>query len=322
MGNQSDFDLTRGNGEGPRKTGSVSQIRERVRPASPWDEGEDHDPIQHWDTRNARSLQVPAPLNPPATSPATTQERTDAFSLEATPDPAPPSDDGDARHRRQEIRRAEKDSSPAGRAVSIDHPRTQPKRLAWRHSLTGFCLAALAVITIGAVTRIAGHNAAHTGTSGRVKAAASRASISTLGHITPTLARDASATITSITADATKVARVHAAAQAKASTARAAARKARARRARARAARVRRRRQAAARAHRAAQASSTPASTSQSPASRASTTSTYTPPAAATSAPAQASGSPSQATTSSSHTPAGHPFGAGGLLGAGSSPSG
>lgn len=322
MGNQSDFDLTRGNGEGPRKTGSVSQIRERVRPASPWGEGEDHDPIQHWDTRNARSLQVPAPLNPPATSPAITQERADAFSLEAAPNPAPPSDHGDARHRRQEIRRAEKDSSPAGRVVSIDHPRSQPKRPTWRHSLTGVCLAVLAVITIGAVTRLAGHNAAP-GTSGRVKAAASRAPISTLGHITPTLARDASATITAITADATKGARVYAAAQAKARTAKAAARKARARRARARAARVRRRRQAAARAHRAAQASSTPASTSQSPASRTSTTSsTYTSPAAATSAPAQASGSPSQATTSSSHTPAGHPFGAGGLLGAGSSPSG
>lgn len=124
---------------------------------------------------------------------------------------------------------------------------------------------------------------------------------------------------TSITADEAKAAQARAAAQANA-RARAAARKARARRAlRARAARARRRHQAAARVHHAP----------QSPPASASTTSTYTPPSSgygasssASSGAAEPSTPPSQTPSSRGTAPAQHPYGVGGLLSVGSSPSG
>jgi hypothetical protein len=77
MGSGSDFDLTRGDSEEPRR-GSVTQLRHRARPAAPpvIDEGDD------WPTDNARSLAVPTPTPAATPGPVEVASRADAFNLE------------------------------------------------------------------------------------------------------------------------------------------------------------------------------------------------------------------------------------------------
>lgn len=138
---------------------------------------------------------------------------------------------------------------------------------------------------------------------------ATRAGVAT-GSITRMLARDAGG-ITSVATDGAKAAQAHAAARAKAERARArAAKRERAKREeRARAARARRKRQAAV-APLSTSTASTPTSTTSASTSSAPVTS-------------GSSGSSSPSSTSSSQpAPARHPYGVGGLLSIGSSPSG
>lgn len=207
---------------------------------------------------------------------------------------------------------------PARRGRPGEDSKLQSRRS--RHR--AFAGLAIAIVVVGGVA------VASLGGVGSDQRAQTLADVHLSAHttspaVTATLARDASTAITSIAATDAKVAKARAVAQAQARKARArtAARKMRARRAaRARAARARQRRAAAARAR---TQSSTP--TSIPPTSRyRPPTSTYTPPAVASSpaaGPSSPSGSSGQA-SASHQAPARHAYGVGGLLSAGSSPSG
>lgn len=207
---------------------------------------------------------------------------------------------------------------PARRARPGEDSKLQSRRSRHRP----FAGLAIAIVVVGGVA-VASLSGAGSDQRTQTLADAHLSAHTTSPAITATLARDASTMITSIAATDATVGKARAVAQAQArkARARAAARKVRAQRAaRARAAWARERRAAASRAR---PQSPTPTSV---PRTRTYTqpTSTYTPPAAASSpaaGPSSPSGSSGQA-SASHQAPARHAYGVGGLLSAGSSPSG
>ncbi len=173
MGNQSDFDLSRGATDEPR-TG-VSQIRERARPARIFADEDARDPVLDWDTHHAGSLQLPTTHRPkvlahtdgelapreqsPPAAAAALRRRADAFSLEDEIDradsEAPNHTDGEEEH-------AQAVAAPT--ASLRREPRTQPSRSSPRRRAVAFAFG-LAVLVTLALVGLSGHTAHHTVTA-------------------------------------------------------------------------------------------------------------------------------------------------------------
>jgi hypothetical protein len=332
MGERFDFDLTPGADDDPRPA-SVVQIRERIRPRPADPEVDNHDPIQDWDTHHAGSLQLPVLDRPAAPlADAGAAERVDEvslahhpqrdsdadiFNLQSAPNSPTATLPFDQTGPEEETAENQDggegtEDPPPQQSTSLRREPVAASRRTPRRTVASIALGA--VITIAAVIAGLAVSAAnnHARPVTHVQLAA------TAAPLTSTLDQDASAATKSISADLIRAgkavkARAAAAAAARARQARARARATKARAARARAARLHKRRKP-----------THPQTTQSSPPSVAAPTSSYTQPTPNTqttpapSAPAQSS-NPSTATTSHQTT---HPYGDGGLLGPGSSPSG
>jgi hypothetical protein len=336
MGERSDFDLTPGADDGPRPA-TVVQIRERIRVRPAGAEVDNHDPIQDWDTHHAGSLQLPVLDRPAApladagaaegidkvSLPHDRQRDCDAdiFNLQSAPIlPAatPPIDQTGPEEETTENQDGGEgaEDPPPQQSTSLRREPVAAPRRTQRRTVAGIALGAvitIAVVIAGLAVSAANH---HTRPVSHMQLAA------TAAPLTSTLDQDASAVTKSISADLIRAAKA-----VKARAAAVAATRARQARARARATKARAARARAARLHKRRKPTH-PQTTQSSPPSDAAATSTYTQPTPAPStytqptpapsAPAKSS-SPSTATTSHQTT---HPYGDGGLLGPGSSPSG